>query len=146
MHMNNQNSLVVTARACGNGKRNVQKCNASEINEGTSIRRNSRLLDEWSGKNNDTRSHYEHLFSEMSRLLRSMSCTTMMVDIHLHTKNRSLEGWMLSSRNRVVIRGKWDSDRYVFSCSHARFKSFQINFTSTTPQQAKKKKNNNQFL
>lgn len=43
MHMKKYQGvqLSVTAKACDNGKRNVQKYNSSEINEGTSIRRNS---------------------------------------------------------------------------------------------------------
>lgn len=46
------------------------------------------------GKNNDTRSHYEHLFREMSRLLKSVSCAAVMVYVPLHGKNRSLNVWV----------------------------------------------------
>lgn len=37
-------ALYVTAKACGHGKRNVQKCKTSEINKGMSIGRKSRYL------------------------------------------------------------------------------------------------------
>lgn len=42
--------------------------------------------------------------SEMSTLLKSVSYITKIVCIHLHRKNRSLEGCMYIKMNTVVIR------------------------------------------